>query len=86
MIVHNDCNECKSQSIKDVVCDICGNSCKIEIATDMHNFIFATLSASFGYGSTEHDGEEYTSEICEKCFFVLRNEHKIKAKVSMNSY
>ena len=43
----------------DVVCDVCNQSTKLE---------FATLSAHWGYGST-NDGERYELQLCEKCFF-----------------
>ena len=47
----------------DVICDICGKSCKDGI--DM-NFEFMTLSADWGYASG-FDTESWRAEVCIKC-------------------
>ncbi len=47
-----------------VYCDICGVCCTI----DNIGQEYATLEASWGYGS-QHDGEKYELHLCEKCFF-----------------
>lgn len=84
MRIYKDCDNCKNAALEDITCDICQKSCKIQISEDMYNFNCATINASFGYGSTEHDGETYESDICEACFFVLRTQHQIKAKTSLS--
>ncbi|MDY6523723.1 hypothetical protein SKM52_04060 [Acinetobacter faecalis] len=49
--------------IKDVLCDVCGKS------TQMN---YGELKAEWGYGST-YDGEKYSVQLCEACFFrILR--------------
>jgi hypothetical protein len=49
--------------VDDVICDVCGNSCK----DHMDNMESATLSAYWGYTSKK-DGEVYEVDICESCF------------------
>ncbi|ANF25773.1 hypothetical protein [Stutzerimonas stutzeri] len=53
-----------TESVSDVLCDICGNSTRIE----GYGLQFGTLRASWGYGSA-HDGELYEVHMCEPCFF-----------------
>jgi hypothetical protein len=48
--------------IDDIRCDICGQSCKV----DLGNFAYMTLDAKWGYGS-EHDLEQWEAEVCEEC-------------------
>lgn len=45
----------QTESVSDVLCDVCGNSTRVEGAAQ-----FGTLCASWGYGSA-HDGECYVS-------------------------
>ena len=54
----------QTESISDVLCDVCGDSTRIE----GYGLQFGTLRASWGYGST-HDGERYEVHLCEPCFF-----------------
>lgn len=88
MIIMKDCDSCKSNSLDDILCDICGKSCKVVFGSNPEdfNFNYAKISAHFGFGSTEHDGEAYESEVCESCFFVLRNQHQIKAKTTLSAF
>ena len=59
--------------VDDVLCDVCGKSTTRDenIGAD-----FATLEASWGYGSP-HDGTKYDIHLCENCFYdtleYLRN-------------
>ncbi|RIA35945.1 hypothetical protein DFO61_0399 [Ectopseudomonas oleovorans] len=66
----------QTESISDIVCDVCGSSTRIE----GHGLQFGTLNASWGYGSS-HDGERYEVHLCEPCFFrtlsALKREHMV---------
>jgi uncharacterized cysteine cluster protein YcgN (CxxCxxCC family) len=50
-------------ALTDVLCDICGTSCK----TQLNDFEYAELSATWGYCSSK-DGESHTTLMCENCF------------------
>ncbi|MFU4621829.1 hypothetical protein ACM705_14925 [Pseudomonas aeruginosa] len=56
----------QTESISDVLCDVCGDSTRVE----GYGLQFGTLRASWGcgYGST-HDGERYEVHLWEPCFF-----------------
>jgi hypothetical protein len=45
----------------DVICDICGSSCKTE-----HGFEYMKLKAFWGFDS-HHDLEKWTAQVCESC-------------------
>nr|WP_090438982.1 hypothetical protein [Pseudomonas benzenivorans] len=66
----------QTESISDVVCDVCGSSTRVE----GYGFQFGTLHAIWGYGSS-HDGERYEVHLCEPCFFrtlsALKREHML---------
>lgn len=49
--------------IDDVICDICGKSCKDKL----DNFENAELNAYWGYTS-KRDGDTYEVDMCEDCF------------------
>lgn len=51
------------QTLIDILCDICGASCK----TQLDDFEYAELSATWGYCSSK-DGESHTTLMCENCF------------------
>lgn len=53
----------KTPVLADVLCDVCGNSCK----TPQDDYEVATLSAQWGYHSRK-DGESYHRDLCETCF------------------
>ena len=53
----------KVQIVDEVVCDVCGESCKDLNFGNEH----ATLTADWGYASKK-DGERYSVDLCEKCF------------------
>lgn len=55
-------------TIKDILCDCCGMSCKAKTHHKLKEFEFATLNASWGYYS-DSDGKVYRIELCEKCFY-----------------
>jgi hypothetical protein len=50
------------QKLDEVVCDICGQSCK-----KTHNNEFASLSATWGYDSKK-DLTRHDIDLCEGCF------------------
>lgn len=54
--------------IKDVLCDVCGNSCCKFVDNKLIATESATISADWGYYS-DSDGKEYNIEICENCFY-----------------
>jgi hypothetical protein len=47
--------------VDDIICDICGNSCKKPM-----NYEYMDLHAAWGYDSG-YDGQVWTAEICEEC-------------------
>lgn len=51
--------------VKDICCDVCGDSTSREGA---HPPQFGVLKADWGYGS-RHDGKQYELHLCEGCFF-----------------
>jgi len=71
----------QTESVSDVLCDVCGDSTRIE----GYGLQFGTLSASWGYGSA-HDGERYEIHLCEPCFFrtiySLRRERMVNTMFS----
>jgi hypothetical protein len=48
--------------LDDIICDICGNSCKKKVDIES-----AKLFAHWGYDSLK-DGDVYDIDICENCF------------------
>ena len=46
---------------EDVICDICGKSCKTE-----HGFEYMKLKTWWGFESN-HDMEKWTAQVCESC-------------------
>ncbi|WP_397380005.1 hypothetical protein [Pseudomonas sp.] len=54
----------QTESVSDVLCDVCGDSTRVE----EYGSQFGTLRASWGDGSA-HDGERYEVHLCEPCFF-----------------
>lgn len=48
--------------LDDIVCDICGDSCKKNLDIES-----AKLFAHWGYDSKK-DGDVYDIDLCEKCF------------------
>ncbi|MDH4564427.1 hypothetical protein DM872_02350 [Pseudomonas taiwanensis] len=54
----------QAESVSDVLCDVCGDSTRLEGA----GLQFGTLRASWGCGSA-HEGERYEVHLCETCFF-----------------
>ena len=62
--------------VVDIKCDICGQSVVPEFQKknldNLDEFSsFARLTAEFGYGS-KHDGEAFSYDFCEDCFYKLR--------------
>ena len=53
--------------IKDVICNMCGKSCKPYDGFD-HGFSCATLTAHWGYFSDNRDGEIHEAHLCQKCW------------------
>ena len=61
--------EITKRGILDVICDRCGQSCKLQNA---NNLAYATLSAKWPYGSPK-DTLHHQLDLCEKCFDWLRS-------------
>ena len=67
--------------LDNIICDICGNSCKIN--NGFEDYEFARLYAQWGYNSKK-DGRDYKIDLCEECFdktieFLEKNKkNKIK--------
>lgn len=57
------------EKIVDVLCDICGKSCKDEY--DM-NYEYSQLIACWGYGSRK-DTESWNFNFCEECSDKIRD-------------
>lgn len=56
----------KSKKVKivdEIICDVCGESCKDDNFGNEH----AVIIADWGY-SSKKDGEKYSVDLCEKCF------------------
>lgn len=67
----------KVNIVEDIICDRCGNSCKIEFYDNECSFNFATILPSFGYGSSldmlgNKLEEKYICEDCYKEIFKIR--------------
>jgi len=69
--------ETTAEVITDIICDSCGESCKIdefvidnELNPDhgktLYSFEYMKLEAGWGY-HTKKDLEHWTAQICEKC-------------------
>jgi hypothetical protein len=54
------------EEMTDILCNQCGKSCKKDM-----NMEYATVSATWGYDSNHHDGEQYEIHLCEQCFDLL---------------
>lgn len=63
-VSNEDHSKEQTESVSDVLCDVCGDSTRVE----GYGVQFGTLRASWGYGSA-HDGERYEVCLCEPCFF-----------------
>jgi predicted aldo/keto reductase-like oxidoreductase len=66
-----------SVQLVDVTCDICGKSCDVAAFPGQKSFEYATLSASWGYGSNK-DGDTHECIICTHCFDKLPFRDKIR--------
>lgn len=54
--------------VKDIICDICGQSCMTECSLDDPGMSeYAVLEGIWGYCS-RRDGDRYVCEMCESCF------------------
>ena len=60
--------------VVDIQCDRCGRGCLVKVAPAWQGLEYATLTAHWGYGSKDHDGERYELHLCEGCFFHLVGE------------
>jgi len=54
--------------IADIVCDMCGKSCKLFLGMDKEsfNYEFSHITANWGYG-TRKDEECWNYHFCEDC-------------------
>lgn len=68
----------KENIVTDVICDICGKSCKkderivdnelrIDQGDVFYLFEYMTLYANWGFYSTSKDTQEWTAHVCEQC-------------------
>lgn len=48
-------------TLTDVICDLCGKSCKTEYGME-----YMSLSTNWGYMS-KHDLERWEADLCEEC-------------------
>ena len=64
----------------DIVCDICGKSCGIQVDGEIVRYSYATLSGCWGYWS-DHDGDITELHICEKCVDKIGDKFDIKHKM-----
>lgn len=55
----------KVERVEDVICDVCGRSCKTKCGYE-----FALLKAEWGYESRK-DTEYHECHICESCYDKL---------------
>ena len=60
--------ELLSEVLEDVICDICGKSCKINLSA---LYEFSILKATWGYGSHK-DCTQWDGEFCEECSGKLK--------------
>lgn len=65
------------ESIEDVVCDFCKESCRKEALGSLVGFEYAELNASWGYYSDSLDCVNRTLQICQKCWEALLDKYKI---------
>jgi protein-arginine kinase activator protein McsA len=77
----------KQSIVKDIECDICGNSCKRIVSEDKKSWTFeyATLFANWGYGSN-NDGDSTELHICENCVRKIGEHFNIKDKLFKEGY
>jgi len=63
------------EEVIDVLCDSCGESCRVELCLPLegedpkdvpHNFEYMRLKSAWGYGS-DHDCETWEAHVCQKC-------------------
>lgn len=54
-----------TQSLADITCDKCGNSCRRDL-----NYEFANMTAYWGYGSRK-DEQVFDLDLCEDCFDIF---------------
>lgn len=79
-ISHTENQETEIEVLDDVLCNQCGNSCKVNISTISELFNFEgiiELCTRGGYNSKIGDGVEYSFSICEDCLIVLFKTFKI---------
>lgn len=55
------------REVADILCNICGESCKIPIGGGCFNIEAVTVKADFGYGS-DRDGEHHEAHLCQGCY------------------
>ena len=62
--------EIKTETVVDIICDICNKSCiksrNTNTADDVHSAEYSTLLANWGYYSKK-DGEKWEFQFCEEC-------------------
>ena len=74
------------QEITDIICDICGHSCKKDIESNICDYEYATLSASWGYYSNK-DAVTWVCNICENCADkIMKYIVSIGGNIQVNRY
>lgn len=68
-----------TEIVKDVLCDVCGNSCCLFAQDKLISTEHATIKANWGYYS-DSDGKKYDIDICEKCFYDVIAHLKVQNK------
>lgn len=70
----------KVEVVEDVICNMCGKSCKVEIFDGVFSIEAVNVRHSFGYGSKQ-DMISYEFDLCEDCFMKCVKNLKIEPEV-----
>lgn len=68
----------KADVIEDVICDICGHSCRVETESGRDQFEYMVMNTTWGFYSNK-DMQEWTAHVCETCvdhYLVMVNFQK----------
>jgi hypothetical protein len=76
-ISHNVKREIEEEVVDDVLCNMCGNSCR---AYNYDGLIEYTIEC--GYGSKLGDGNYYTFSLCEDCLKLMFGKFKLPVTVA----
>lgn len=62
-----ECVQRCAEEVTDILCNLCGESCRIPIGGEEFNIEAVEVSVLFGYGSSR-DGEEHEAHLCQACY------------------